>query len=157
MNERIVASLVLAANKRLTVPIEPYWCLKFVRIVLEHALFGGRWELYDRYLVAGTSRREGTPAERLKAAKVDPWASDFEASAKKLGWGVPSLLRKPGDLVFNHNALPPQGHVGILLTRDLVVENIAPQLRPNSIHLGSSVSITPYASLPWTLVARVKP
>lgn len=159
MNERIVKAAVAAANQQVPrLPQQSGYCLMFVRLVVEWALFDGKdGEFYKRYLVAGTSGRGGTPAQNLKAAQSDKWAADIEASAKKLGWPVPALLRKPGDLVFNHLAAAPVGHVGILLTRGTVLENIHPSFRPDSIHLGhGSLSITPFAARPWTLVARVR-
>lgn len=157
-NQKIVAAAVDAANGKIaTLPSKPGYCLAFVRCVIERALWGGQWQLYDKFLVAGTTYRGGAPAERLKEAKTDPWANDLAASAKQLGWAVPALLRKPGDLVFNHEAAKPLGHVGILLSRGLVIENIHPNYRPGSIHLPNCLSITPFESIPWTLVARVKP
>lgn len=159
VNERVVKAAVAAANGRVPgLPMTSGYRLEFVRMVVEWALFEGRAEYYDRFLVAGTTKRGGLASERLREAKNDPWASDAEASAKKLGWAVPALLRKPGDLVFNYEAAAPAGPVGILLTRDMVIENIHPSFRPDSIHLShSSLSVTPYASRPWTLVARVRP
>lgn len=157
-NEKIVKAAVAAANGKVPrLPQKSGYCLMFVRLVVEWALFGGKdGEFYRRYLVAGTSGRGGTPTANLKAAQSDKWAADIEASAKKLGWPAPAILRKPGDLVFNHAAAAPVGHIGILLTRDVVLENIHPSFRPDSIHLShSSLSITPYASRPWTLVARL--
>lgn len=157
-NERIVKAAVAAANGQVpNLPQKSGYCLQLVRMVVEWGLFEGRREFYKRYLVAGTSRRGGTPQERLNEAKVDPWAADMEASAKALGWGVPALLRKPGDLVFDHNAAAPIGHVGVLISRDMVLENIHRTYRPGSIHLPhGSLSITPYSARPWTLVARVR-
>ena len=159
VNERIVKAAVAAGNRQIPrLPQQSGYCLMFVRLVVEWALFDGRdGEFYRRFLVAGTSGRGGTPAQNLKAAQSDKWAADVEASAKRLGWPVPSLLRKPGDLVFNHAAAAPVGHVGILLTRDIVIENIHPSFRVGSIHLNhGSLSLTPYAARPWTLVARVR-
>jgi len=157
VNEAIVEAAVAAANGRITtLPTKPGYCLAFVRCIIERALWSGQWQLYDKYLVTGTSRRGDDPAANLREAKADPWAADLEASAKRLGWAIPSLLRKPGDLVFDHRAAAPIGHVGILLSRGLVIENIHPTFRPKSIHLGNSISITPFASRPWTLVARVR-
>jgi|SRR5690625_1095064 len=113
-------------------------------------------ELYRRFLVAGTTRRPGTPEQRLRAAWLDPWAADLEASAKQLGWQVPGVERQAGDLVFNHAAAAPVGHVGILIARDVVLENIDERFRPRSVHLGHhSLSLTPFVAQPWTLVARV--
>lgn len=157
-NEKIVKAAVAAANGKVPrLPQKSGYCLMLARLVVEWALFDGKdGEFYKRFLVAGTSARGGTDAQNLAAAKQDKWASDIERSAKLLGWPVPAILRKPGDLVFNHKAAAPVGHVGILLTRDVVLENIHPSFRPDSIHLShSSLSITPYASRPWTLVARL--
>jgi len=159
VNERIVRAAVAAANRQVPrLPQQSGYCLMFVRLVIEWALFDGRdGEFYRRFLVAGTTARGGTDAENLKAAQSDKWASDIERSAKQLGWAVPSAFRRPGDLVFNHNAAAPVGHVGILLSRGMVLENIHPSYRPGSIHLAhGSLSITPFASRPWTLVARVR-
>lgn len=160
VNERIVKAAVAAGNRQIPrLPQQSGYCLMFVRLVIEWALFDGRdGEFYRRFLVAGTTARGGTPEQNLKAAQSDKWAADIEASAKRLGWPVPSLLRKPGDLVFNHAAAAPVGHVGILLTRDIVIENIHPSYRVGSIHLNhGSLSLTPFSSRPWTLVARVQP
>lgn len=159
VNERIVRAAVAAANKQVPgLPQESGYCLKFVRLAVEWALFEGRSEFYKRYLVAGTSKRGGTPAERLAEARQDPWAADMEAAAKALGWAIPSAFRRAGDLVFDHSAAAPVGHVGILLSRGMVIEQIHPRFRPTSIHLShGSLSITPYAARPWTLVARVRP
>lgn len=157
MNDKIVNSLYRAANGKVTIPPRHGLCLAFVRSVVEDALYGGERLFYQNYLKAGTTKRGGTDAERLREAWLDPWASDIERSMKVLGLGVPAMLRKPGDLVFNYHAAAPIGHVGILLTRDLVVENIHPNYRPLSIHLAhGSLSITPYNTQAWTLVARLR-
>ena len=157
-NERIVKAAIAAANGQVpNLPQQSGYCLQLVRMVVEWGLYDGRREFYKRFLVAGTSRRGGTPLERLNEAKVDPWAADMEASAKQLAWGIPAILRKPGDLVFDHNAAAPIGHVGVLVSRDMVLENIHRKYRPGSIHLGhGSLSLTPYEARPWTLVARVR-
>lgn len=156
-NEKIIASALKATNHLIRgIPSKPGWCLKHVRLIVEDALWNGRVQLYSTHLVAGTSRRPGTPTERQQAAKLDPWASDLEASVKKLGLAIPFMLRKPGDLIFNHNGAKPYGHVGILITRDLVLENIDPNYRPKSTHLTHSMSVTPVRNHPWTLVARLK-
>lgn len=157
VNEKIVKAAVDAANGKIaTLPTKPGMCLAFVRCVIERALWNGQWVLYDKALVAGTSRRGNDPAANLREAKADPWAADLEASAKKLGWAIPAVLRTPGDIVFCHEAAKPLGHVAIVLSRNLVIENVHPNYRPNSIHLANSLSITPYEAVPWTLVARVR-
>lgn len=158
VNKTIVRSAVDAANgKVLGLPQQPGWCLMTVRLIVEHAFSWPNGGFYDRYLVAGTSTRGGTPRERLQEAMKDKWAADIEASMKKLGFAVPALLRQPGDLVFNYRAAAPIGHVGILLTRDIVLENIRPSYRPQSIILShGSLALTPYSSQPWTLTARLR-
>lgn len=158
-NDLIVKAAVAAANGSVPgLPTQGGWCLKTTRLIVEWALFDGRAEFYKRWLVAGTTKRGGTDKERLREARADPWAADVERSMKQLGLGVPALLRKPGDLVFNYHAAAPIGHVGILLTRDMVLENIRPDFRKGkSVHLKhGSLSITPYEALPWTLVARLR-
>jgi len=156
-NERITAAAWRAVLNQLNgLPTRPGWCLQAVRVIVEEALGWPSHELYRRFLVAGTSRRPGGPEQRVAAARLDPWAADMEASAKQLGWQVPGVERQAGDLVFNHAVAAPIGHVGVLISRDVVLENIDPAFRPGSVHLGHhSLSLTPYAALPWTLVARV--
>lgn len=159
-NDRIVKAAIAAANGQVpNLPQQSGYCLQFVRMVVEWGLYDGRdREFYRRHLVAGTTRRGGTPLERLLEARVDPWAADMEASAKALGWPVMGILRQAGDLVFDHKAAEPVGHVGVLISKDMVLENIHRKYRPGSIHLGhGSLSITAYSARPWTLVARVKP
>jgi len=156
-NEKIVMAAVDAANGKIpTLPNKPGYCLAFVRTVVERALWGGQWTLYDTFLVDGTTKRGDDPAKRLAEAKEDPWAADLERSMKLLGMTVPAMFRKPGDLVFNYRGAAPMGHVAVLLTRDMVIENIHPNFRPHSIHLKPFLSITPYKSLPWTLTARMR-
>lgn len=159
MNDRIVDAAVKAANGLYPdIAREPGWCLSWVRRVVEYGCFDGRaQEFYRRYLVAGTSRRGGSEAERLAAAWRNPWAADAEASMKKLGLAVPALLRQAGDLVFNHNAAIPFGHVGILLDRDWILELVDPAFRPRSVHLPRNVQLTRYRDWPEvTLVARLR-
>lgn len=157
-NERIRAAAWLAATSRLpALPTEPGWCLMFVRLIVEQALQLPDGGMYDRWLVAGSSYRPGTPEERLAAAKRSKMASDLEASAKKLGWGIPFHARQAGDILFNYRALPPFGHVAVLLDRNTVLENVDPRYRPASIHLPSSLAVSPVEALPWTLAARIPP
>lgn len=156
MNQRIMQAAWNAVFGKLNgLPTTPGLCLAAVRVIIESAAGWPSHELYKRYLVVGTSRRPGDSNERLQAAKADPWAADMEASAKALGWPVPMLERKPGDLVFNHSAAPPYGHVGVLIARDVVLENIDPRYRPESIVVGPSLCLTPINHVPWTLVARI--
>ena len=158
MNEAIVQSLLRALSDNYhDIATQPGLCLAWVRRVVEYGALGGRDRaFYDKFLVAGTSRRGGTEAQRLQWAWQNPWASDVEASMKKLGLQVPAMLRKGGDLVFNHNAAVPMGHVGILLDREWVVELVNPDFRPASAHLPGSVCLTRYGDWPVTLVARLR-
>lgn len=157
-NERIRAAAWLAARRQLKgAPREAGSCLQLVRVVVEAALGLRSHEFYDRFLVAGTSRRGGTESERLANARANPWAADMEASAKKLDWGIPFHARQAGDLLFNHRAAEPYGHVAVLLDRDTVLENVDLAFRPASIHLGPALALTPVEALPWTLAARVPP
>ncbi|MCK9513794.1 MAG: hypothetical protein M0R28_21565 [Pigmentiphaga sp.] len=158
MNQLIVASLKKAASGKLPgIPTKPNYCLQFVRVVIEDALKLPSHDFYRRHLVDGTTRRGDDPQRRLAEARADPWASDLERSMKLQGLAVPALLRRGGDLVFDHRAAEPIGHVGILLDRNWVVESIHPANRPTSINLPNFVSITPYSARPWTLVARLQP
>ena len=157
-NQLIVAAAWAAAKGALKgVPKGPGLCLAFVRVVVEAALGYQSHEMYSRYLVAGTTHRPGDERVRLAAAKQNPYATDFEASVKKLAWGVPLAERLPGDIIFNHNAAKPFGHVGILLDANTVIENIDHDYRPHSILLPNSLALTPLESRSWSLVARVQP
>lgn len=157
-NQQIRIAAWHAATGRIPeLPTDPGWCLMFVRLVVEQALQLPAGGMYDRWLVAGSSYRPGSPEERLAAAKRSKMATDMEASAKRLGWGVPFHTRLPGDIVFNYRAAPPFGHVAVLLDRDTVLENIDPRYRPDSVHLPSNLSISPLESVPWTLTARIIP
>lgn len=156
-NERIYASAIKAANGLLPdAPTTPGLCLAFVRVVVEKGLGLPSRELYRRWLVAGTTFRPGDDAQRLAAAHIDPWANDMQASMKKLGLGVPYILRQAGDLIFATEPPKPFGHVGILLSRGWVLELIAPGNRPTSINLARNVSVTPIGDRKWSLVARLR-
>lgn len=155
-NDQIVQAAWSAVFGKIPgVPQAPGFCLQAVRVIVEHALDWPSHDLYKRCLVASTSRRPGDAGEQLRAAKQDPWAADLEASAKALGWPVPGKDRQPGDLVFNHAAAIPYGHVGILLTPDVVLENVNAAFRPASIEVQPNLCLTPYHQVPWTLVARI--
>lgn len=74
---------------------------------------------------------------------------------KQAGLLIPAAHVTPGDLVFNHNAAVPYGHVAIVIAPGVVLENIDPGFRPGSIHLKNSLSLTPLESQAWTLTARL--
>ena len=151
MNAAIRAAAWQAARGEISVPKQSGLCLQLVRLIVERALFEGRYEFYDRYLVERTTQgREGR-------SDWTPWASDLEASMKKLGYAVPLGERQPGDLIFNHQAAAPIGHVAVLIDRDTVLENINPAYRPKSVHLGRYLSLTPLEHFRRTLLARLRP
>lgn len=155
-NQKIVASLKRAiAGKLPGIPAKPGMCLQFTRMVVEDALKLPSHDFYRRWLLDGTTKRGNDPAKRLAEARLDPWASDIERSMKLAGLAAPALLRRGGDLVFNFEASAPIGHVGILLDRNWVVESVNAAYRPESINLPNLISLTPYSSRPWTLVARL--
>ena len=151
MNEQIVASALRAIRGEIPVPKSPGLCLALVRMIVENGCFGGRWALYERYLVTRTSQGGSSRSDWT------PWAADLEASMKQLGFQVPLAKRMPGDLIFNHNAAKPYGHVAILVERNLVLENIRDEYRPRSKHLGRHLSLTPLQHFPKTLLARLQP
>lgn len=157
-NVRIqVAAWQVARGRLKGLPREHGFCLQLVRLVIEAALGLRSHELYDRWLVAGTTRRGGTDAERAAAARANPWAADFEASLKRLGAGIAFADRRAGDLLFNYHAAEPYGHVAVLLDRGTVLENMSLAFRPASIHLAPALVLTPVEAVPWTLAARVPP
>lgn len=117
-------------------------CVQFARVVVEHALKFPGHDFYRRWLVDGPTRRGGDPAKRLAEASLDPWASVIERSMKLAGLAVPAVLRRGSDLVFNHSASEPVGHVGVLLDRNWVVESVDPLYRPESTNLPGGLSIT---------------
>lgn len=155
MNEQIVAAAERAIRGEIPVPKSPGLCLALVRMIVENGCFGGRWAFYERYLVTRTSQGGSSRSD------WSPWAADLEASMKQLGFQVPLAERKPGDLIFNHNAARPYGHVGIYLMspsgRELVLENIRDEYRPHSQHLGRFLSLTPLEHFRRTLLARLQP
>lgn len=152
-NQQIVHSAMLAARGRLAVPDRPGMCLAFVRIVVEHALWGGRWMLYEKYLTARTSM----PRAKNTRGELDwtPYASDFEASMKRLNLGVPKSERLPGDIICNWDAARPYGHIGILIDKNLVIENINHRFRPTSLLLHPHMAITPLEDFKWSTIARL--
>lgn len=123
------------------------WCLQAVRLVVERALGLPPGGFYSRY---GVARTTGAPG------RTDPswWASDLEASMKRLGASVPFAARLPGDLVFSHRLAAPVGHVGILVSRGTILEVTDPRRRPRAFARGD-VCLTPWGSWEPTLVARL--
>lgn len=123
------------------------WCMQAVRLIVERALDLPPGGFYTRYGVARTSRSAGR-------TDWSWWAADIEASMKHLGFAVPAAAREPGCLVFSHEQAPPVGHVGILLTRDAMLEVVNPARRPASFARGDWC-ITPWRAWAPTLVAKI--
>lgn len=121
ITSRLVRATHDAVEGKLQVITQPYFCLKAVRQIVEHAL---SIKFYDTFLTAETTMRTG---QHVGKAKSDPWAADMEASLKKqreAGEGnILVHVPKAGDLVFNHKIAQPYGHVGIMLSDGLVFEN----------------------------------
>jgi len=146
-------------------------CLAQVRLVVEHALYGGRWELYPRHL---THRASDKPPH----AK-DPWARDLEASLRAQGLTGAKLPRtgpksdpdryvdldraaselQPGDLVFRWDTAKSDGvyigHVAVYLGHGLLLENARPASRPQLLQHRGPTLLTPLGCWPVTTVARL--
>ncbi len=159
VNDAITTAAWKAARRKLPgLPREGGMCLKLVRLIVESALELRSHEMYDKWLIAGTSQRQGTEPERADAARANPWASDMEASFKRLGWGVPFADRRPGDILCNYRAMPPYGHIAVLLDANTALENIDHVFRQSSsLLLEPALALTPVDALPWTLCARIQP
>lgn len=127
--------------------VRPGWCLMAVRLVVEHALALPAGGFYRGFGVARTERSVGR-------TDWSWWASDIEASMKRLGLAVPFAARQPGDLVFSHELAAPIGHVAILATDGAMLEVTDPRRRPTSFVRGS-VCLTPWNAWTPTLVARL--
>ena len=154
MNDHITRAAWDAATGRIPVPTKPFYCLSLARRIIEHAIFNDEYRFYDTYLTTGSSMRIGKHAGKQRQ---DPWASDLEASMKHLRYTIPVDERQAGDLIFNHKAAQPYGHVGILIDQNTVLENIRNEYRPHSIHLGRYLSLTPLEHFKHTLIARLQP
>lgn len=154
-NERIANTCwQIAGGNTLLDKLAHGFCLQGVRLVIEYALHWPSHDLYRRYLVAGTTGREGGEAERLAAARADPYASDLEASMKRLGLAIPGEAKQPGDLVFDYERAKPIGHTGIYLGNNLILEVVSPAHRPRSFSR-ANICLTPYPDWSPTLVARL--
>lgn len=136
---------------------EPGYCLAFVRRVVEHALDKpDRW-LYDKVVT------EWVQPDGYDRA-LGHWARDAERSLRNLDMTLVGDRARPGDLVFNYRAAPSPwgeghnyGHVGILVERGMIIENIDPKYRPYSLQKGM-LALTPF-DVRWepTTVIRFDP
>lgn len=172
-NPRIVDAALGTLTGRTPTLDKPGWCLSQVRIILERALFGGAWRLYDW--------RTRTAADK-PAGVTDPWARDLEASLKAAGmaldvprvgptgdatryvdWWAPETQAQlqPGDLVFRWDtAKHPSGafigHVAVLVARDVVLENVNPAYRASRFWNRGPTVLGPL-TWPVTTVVRFDP
>lgn len=161
-NDRIVRSAEKALAGEIQLPVATGYCLRLVRVVVEHAL---QIDFYGTFL---THR-----VERAAGDDNDPWARDLERSLRESGHAVilpddrqryignrvMRELARPGDLMFRHDVAPTRagtnvGHVGILLANGLVLENINPRFRQEGFHRRGT-SVTPLVFYRTTLVARL--
>jgi hypothetical protein len=108
-NLLIVLATTFALNGRLAEPQANY-CLRFVREIVEYA-YG--LEPGEFYRLWWTHR---VPENKT----AEPWARDMERSFRAQGFGVPQA--RAGDLVFNYRVAIPYGHVGVMITDQLVLD-----------------------------------
>jgi len=119
----------------------PEFRLRLHRLVVEWTLFDGKdGKVYRGFLMAGTSARGTTLDGDLAAANIEVGGGHRRA-ARLRGWTVPTLLRKPGDLVFHHQMVAPVGHVEILLTRDILIANVDRSSRESEPHPVHSTAV----------------
>ena len=169
-NQAIVESGYRVLQGRLATPDSSGLCLALTRVVVEDALFDGKWRFYEwrTHLV-----------ERLPNAPKDamgPVARDMERSLREAGMAVavPRKARhlqpdemqdlQPGDILFRWDAARWKwgaepafyGHVGILMPGELVLENINPAYRAHSFKLGVN-ALTPLRHYLVTTAVRFDP
>lgn len=172
-NDRIVqAAYALLRGDLKAEPPKPYFCLAMVRVVIEQAFYGGRFEWYSRFRTIVVN-----PTER---ASKEPYSRDLEASLRDLGhalilprtgppgdaeryvdvrsaWNEGHIL--PGDIAFRWDTVKDAngvwvGHVGIIMPGGLLLEN-APS-RPGALGRGPTF-LGPLGSWPITTVVRFDP
>jgi hypothetical protein len=140
-NDKIVESVYAAMRGEIEVPrITSDYCLRAVRMVLEHALGWADEELYARF------------PNKIESNTLHPrpfWSRDIQRSLREAGWGVALTSRQPGDLLFYYRAaMNEQGdyvvHTGILLPGGFIFENINPKYRQGTGAFSSgALSLTP--------------
>lgn len=109
MNAAIAAAAALALAGGVAQPTDTGYCLQFVREVVEHALGWPDRAFYRRYWVQRVEENDTS----------EPWARDLERSLRDLGYAVDEP--RAGDLVFDFT-YRPVGHVGVMLTNDVVLD-----------------------------------
>jgi cell wall-associated NlpC family hydrolase len=132
-------------------PSKPFYCLRLVRLIVEKAL---GVDFYGMYGVARTSQER--PKDEWGREDMSWFASDIEASMKRLKLAIHISQRQPGDLIFNYKAATPYGHVGVLIDSNTVLENVDPSFRQNSIIVRPNMCLTPINDIGHTLIARIK-
>jgi hypothetical protein len=137
---------------KIALPNEPFKCLRLARLVIEHAYYKDKRVFYDKYAVARTSRER--PKLPNGQPDMDWFASDIEASAKRLGYAVKFADRQPGDLLFNYNLAAPYGHVAVLIDVNTVLENAPRKNRKNSLEVAPFTFLTRIEDLDYSLIAR---
>lgn len=148
-NRAIVSSAWQAAKGELIVETRAGYCLRTVRQIVQHALAINHHDFYGKY------RTTVTTAAPQRTLNHTPWAADVERTMKLKGYHIPPSYVQQGDIVFNHNAAPPIGHVGIMLDDNTVLENVDIRSRKHSVMLPSGLVITPRKYFTMTLVARL--
>lgn len=149
MEAQIILAVIAALTGKIETPQQPDRCLAFARIVVEHAYGMRPFEFYERFGVRRTSAAASWRSDWTF------WAADIEASLRQLKLGVPYHERRPGDLLFSHRTAAPYGHVGVLLSRELVAESIVSEWRPHSLNVSPFLSVTPISQLDATFLARL--
>lgn len=170
-NERIVQSAFALLRGEINAePDHPGLCLAMVRVVIEHAFYGGRWAWYDAH--------RSHVVERRSPDKATPWARDMERSLTRQGMALELPRRpfegdltryvdltaalpqlQPGDLLFRWDTARNSygddvGHVAILMPGDLVLENVAS--RAGALSRGPT-KLSRLGAWPVTTVVRFQP
>lgn len=151
MESAFILAILASLTGKLDVPERANACLAYVRIVVEEAYGMAPFEFYTHFGVRWSSM--------ARVGRTDfTWrAADIEASMRELGFTVPYEQRRAGDLVFNYRSLRPYGHVGILISPDLMAESIGTAPRPHSLEVGRYLRVTPLHTLGVTSVVRLPP
>ena len=111
MNLKIVRAAWEVIQGSLPVERRTGFCLRVVREIVEHAYGWKPGEFYDRYR---TTKVEENHTH-------EPWARDLERSMRNAGLAVPAP--QAGDLIFNYKLGWPYGHVAVMLSHTMVLEN----------------------------------
>lgn len=148
-NRAIVESAWKAARGELVVESRAGYCLRMVRQIVQDALDISYREFYDRYRTTLTT---GAPERRMDDV---PWAADVERTMKIRQYHLPPAYLLAGDIVFNHTAAVPIGHIAIMLDDNTVLENVDVRHRKYSVSLTTGLVLTPRKQFKMTLVARL--